>query len=150
MRFLRIAVPVHHEFDIIHMRGDARIGAVEDRLHHVPEVEPEVAKRAAERLGMALAAHGGVAVIIEGDPVRAPDDQHGLTRAERDADNRPQALRPCLDRPQRCRGPIERTHQSAALPATRKERHVPLIVPLEPLFPLQAPNPRLVHSSYLA
>jgi hypothetical protein len=93
---LRVAVAVHDEGDILHMRRLAGIGARQDRLDLVPDVGPELIERPAERRRVARPAHCRVAVVVEGRVLGPPHDQHGLLRDKRDADQRLERRRPGL------------------------------------------------------
>ena len=118
---LRVAVAMHREGDVIHMRGLARIGPRQDRPNLVPDVVPHLVEGLAQRARMASAAHRCVAVIVEGDVRLAPDDQHGLLRAEHHADQSLERRRPRLRAPERRRRPVDPSDQRAGLAAAVEE-----------------------------
>ena len=95
--------------------------AAEPRLEHppvpVPDLRPDLGRRAAERLRMVRARDQRIGVVVEHD-VGGPPHQHlGHRRIDDICDRRAQFERPTLDRPERREAPIARADQRTAFAA---------------------------------
>ncbi len=118
--FLDIAVAVERQQLVDEGTGLAgRKHPVEHRPDEVPDLGESVGGARTERARMlGRAENRPVGVIVELDELRPPGDVHGIAGVQQDAERRPQALRPALDRPERRRRPVvgadQRAHRAAA------------------------------------
>ncbi|SDB66128.1 hypothetical protein SAMN02927895_02876 [Belnapia rosea] len=66
------------------------------------------------------ADQAGIGIVVDLKQIVAPEQDHGVAGAEDGANRGLQALRPGLDRADRDRGPVERTHARRHLTRTGK------------------------------
>lgn len=78
MRLLRVAVPVHHEGNVVHVGRLARIGPVHNRADVIEDVGPDLVEAPAEGAGMPPAEDRCVSVVVEHDPLGSPGHEHRL------------------------------------------------------------------------
>ena len=94
VRLLRIAVSLHHQHDVVGMRGLACIGILDQRPEIVDDLAPDIEKRSTQRLGMVPLQHRYILVVVQQLSVRTPDDEHWLICAQHDAHQRLERLGP--------------------------------------------------------
>jgi hypothetical protein len=86
-----------------------------------PRLLPALGEVLPHRPGVLAAANDPIAVVVNLDEARPPDDADGQVRGEADVDCRAQALRPRLDRAERRPRPVHRPDQAAHLAAPGEE-----------------------------
>ena len=144
--FLREPVPVERQHEI----DDVRRPALHDALEHRPDDVPDLGKRLARAGAHRHRMFGGtenrtIAVVIELRVLAAPRDVHGEARLKQNAEGGAQALRPCVDRTDGGRRPVDGAHQGAHLATAGKDGAAPgfcrhaHVIALMPLPPAVAP-----------
>jgi hypothetical protein len=99
--FLRIALAVHDERNVVHVKRLARISLLHDGREIAPDLGPNVKERTAERFGVLPPEDLGVGVIVDQSACRSPDHEHRLVRAQHNGDQRTQRHGPALGKPKR-------------------------------------------------
>jgi hypothetical protein len=111
MRLLRIATPLHHERDILHVNGLATESLLDDGQQVGPDLVPDLQEVMAQGSRMLACEDLRIGVVVEQRALCAPGDEHRLARAEHDADQRLQRLRPDRRWPERRCGPVMRADE---------------------------------------
>ncbi len=122
VRFLRAAVPVHDQCDVVHLDRLAGVAAGHDGFELIPDLGPHPVERPPERPGVLQPEDLRVAVVVKHGAPGAPGDEHRLVRGEHHAGQRLERLRPALRWPQRRGRPVVGAHARAHLAAAGQER----------------------------
>ena len=119
---LQVAVPFKEDVLGLEKGRVASQGQVVRLADHRPRVLPALAEVLPHRQGMLAAANDPIAVVVELDQARTPDDADRQVGCEADVDRRAQALRPRLHRTERRFRPIRRPDQASHLVAAGEKR----------------------------
>ena len=116
------AMPVKGEREISIGQRLAGEPHFHDVVVEVGDLRPTLPDLGAEQVWVAAAGERGIAVVVDHDPVLAPqgDDRDG--RAQDERDRAFEAYRPALYRTKRRRGPVETRDDLGGFPSTTQKR----------------------------
>jgi hypothetical protein len=121
MRFLRIALPLHDEGDVVHVDRMPGIGLLDDGPEVVADLGPHVQERPAQGRRMFPREDLRVGIVVEKGGFGPPGDEHGLGGSEHHAHEGLETVRPGLGRAERRARPVVGAHERAGLsPAGEK------------------------------
>ena len=121
--FLSVTVAFEKNVLVLQKRRFACQRGIVSFADHRPGFAPAFLEVLTHRRGMFIAANHPIAIIVQLNQLRPPDDANRQIRRETDADRRPKTLRPGLYPSERRLRPVHGADHPTHFPSSEQEIH---------------------------